>query len=269
MFTFFTEQDIQIKYQLPTNSPGEAVEAEIIILWRKKQFNKTIRDFWSNLYLSNSSLVIIKGFLGFPQHSKLSGASPSLTPSNCLPWSAPPPPTSRSTPSPTPTSSSSSPLVALLTSGWNVRRSAAVPPNLKFSSQVDVKPVIPIFHRTLLVYPVKPVHLRYAGPSPFASAINWGLEKLSGQKPLAMTPESMAKERKEGEVVAMAGSLDRLSLVFLPSTMRPAVMQRITMRRGRSGSTRVIVARSFLSGRQRSGWLAWQTNRSLCLLVLS
>ena len=33
MFTFFTEQDIQIKYQLPTNSPGEAVEAEIIILW--------------------------------------------------------------------------------------------------------------------------------------------------------------------------------------------------------------------------------------------
>ena len=33
MFTFFTEQDIQIKYQLPTNSPGEAVEAELIILW--------------------------------------------------------------------------------------------------------------------------------------------------------------------------------------------------------------------------------------------
>ena len=58
MFTFFTEQDIQIKYQLPTNSSGEAVEAEINILWtnNEKRFLSRTISFCNILSLEPSPL---------------------------------------------------------------------------------------------------------------------------------------------------------------------------------------------------------------------
>ena len=60
---------------------------------------------------------------------------------------------------------------------------------------------------------------------------------MSGQKPLAMTPESRATERKEGEVVATGGNLDSLILVASALRLRQeAADVRQTSTRGRGVS---------------------------------